>query len=338
MKQHQPDLDVRTLAQEILGYLNFSSGAADVKFLKNLSDLFGILDRPSEKNSPTWRRLGDFLREQLAVLHGESDAFRAVEQAEAVLRLLFDAALPAYREFHRDLLFHQTDEQLFQPFFIGRVCEAVLRQGGPWDETERIVRGAIARLNDYLGHRPVAVLRTEQKIQPYDHEWVRPIPLWIRGAGVAHGPVSRTGRDGPGDPRRHRSGSFCSTPLRPGTTRRAGVRPAGVRLRPSGEQAAELPLRPMGHEQAGQRRPLPPLRVAAGDARRHARPPARPRPAAAQGGALRGGGRAGRHDADGLGRQRQPARRPRFDRHAGHAGAEDRRLSRRLLRAAARTA
>ena len=34
----------------------------------------------------------------------------------------------------------------------------------------------------------MAVLRTEQKIQPYDHEWVRPIPLWIRGAGVAVGP------------------------------------------------------------------------------------------------------------------------------------------------------
>ena len=42
-------------------------------------------------------------------------------------------------------------------------------------------------MNDYLGHRPVAVLRTQQKIQPYAHEWVRPIPLWIRGAGVAVG-------------------------------------------------------------------------------------------------------------------------------------------------------
>ena len=128
------------------------------------------------------------LAAELQAVHGKSDVFQQIDQAEAVLRLVFDAALPAYREFHRDLLFHQTDEGLFQPFFIGRVCEAVLRQGGPWDETDRIVSAALHQLNDYLGHRPVAVLRTEQKIQPYDHEWVRPIPLWIRGAGVAFGP------------------------------------------------------------------------------------------------------------------------------------------------------
>ncbi len=34
----------------------------------------------------------------------------------------------------------------------------------------------------------MAVLRSERKLQPYDHEWVRPIPLWIRGAGAAAGP------------------------------------------------------------------------------------------------------------------------------------------------------
>ena len=128
------------------------------------------------------------LRAELQAVRGTTDAFRQVEQAEAVLGLVFDAALPAYREFHRDLLFHQTEETLFQPFLIGRMCEAVLQQGGPWQESDRIVPAAVHQLNDYLGHRPVAVLRTEQKIQPYDHEWVRPMPLWIRGAGVAPGP------------------------------------------------------------------------------------------------------------------------------------------------------
>ncbi len=124
----------------------------------------------------------------MQAVRGTSDAFRQVEQAEAVLGLVFDAALPAYREFHRDLLFHQTEDSLFQPFFIGRVCEAVLQQGGPWNQAERIVPAVLRQLNDYIGHRPVAVLRTEQKIQPYEHEWVRPIPLWIRGAGAAVGP------------------------------------------------------------------------------------------------------------------------------------------------------
>ncbi len=188
MKKLHPDLDVRTLAQEILGYLNFSSGATDVKFLKNLSDLFGALDRSGEKDLPAWRRLGDFLREQLEILHHDSSTFRAAEQADAVLNILFEMVLPGYREYHRDLLFHQSDAQLLQPFFIGRAAEAVLRQGGPWRESERIVRGAIASLNDYLGYRPVAVLHSERKIQPYEHEWVRPVPLFIQGAGTAHGP------------------------------------------------------------------------------------------------------------------------------------------------------
>jgi hypothetical protein len=188
MKQHHPDAEVRTLAQDVLGYLNFSSGAADVRFLKNLNELFGALDEPGKHEVPTWRRLGDVLRAELHGLHGTSDVFRTIEQAEGVLSVLFEAALTGYREFHRDLLFHQTDEGLFQPLFIGRAAEAVLRQGGPWNETERIVSGAIAALNDYLGYRPVAVLHSEQKIQPYEHEWVRPVPLFVQGAGVSYGP------------------------------------------------------------------------------------------------------------------------------------------------------
>ena len=180
--------DVSSLAQDILGYLNFSSGAPDPRFLKNLNDLFGRIEAARAEREPAWQALGQVLRAELQAVRGVSDAFRQVDQAEAVLGLVFDAALAAYREFHRDLLFHQTEELLFQPLWIGRVCEAVLQQGGPWSQPDRIVPAALHHLNDYIGHRPVAVLRTEQKIQPYDHEWVRPIPLWIRGAGVAPGP------------------------------------------------------------------------------------------------------------------------------------------------------
>ena len=104
-----------------------------------------------------------------------------------MLSLVFEKVLPAYREHHRDLLFHLADDDLLRPFFIGRVAEAVLAEGPPWDETERIVAGALARLNDFIGHRPVAVLHSAQKIEPYPHERVRPIPLYIAGAGVAVG-------------------------------------------------------------------------------------------------------------------------------------------------------
>src|SRR5262249_35622656 len=41
--------------------------------------------------------------------------------------------------------------------------------------------------NDFVGHRPVAVLETRPRGEPYDHERVRPIPLYLRGAGAAHG-------------------------------------------------------------------------------------------------------------------------------------------------------
>jgi hypothetical protein len=182
-----PATDAAKTAQEILGYLNFSSGTVDPRFLRNANHLFELIDVSPGRVEPTWRSMHHELGKTLQELRGRSEAFRQIEQVEAVLGLVFEKTLPAYRQFHADLLFHQSDESLFQPLFIGRVCEAVLQQGGPWDEADRIVVGTISQLNDYLGHRPVAVLRTQQKIQPYAHEWVRPIPLYIRGAGVGVG-------------------------------------------------------------------------------------------------------------------------------------------------------
>ena len=188
----------RKHVEKIVGYLNFSSGAADAHFLRSVNELFGWIDaqgvavkRGGAPVELAWRRMAAVVRAGLDELRDTSEAFREVEQAEHVLRLVFDEFLPAYRHHHRDLLFHQTDEGLFQPFFIGRACEAVLSEGGPWQETERIIRGALGRLNDFLGHRPIAVLEGRQKIQPYAHERVRPIPLYIAGAGVAVGRYHR---------------------------------------------------------------------------------------------------------------------------------------------------
>ena len=104
-----------------------------------------------------------------------------------MLTLVFEHVLPAYRAHHAVLLAHQSDVELFQPFFLARVFEAVLAQRGPWEETDRIVHGALKHLNDYVGHRPVAVLETRQRGEPYEHERVRPIPLYLRDAGTALG-------------------------------------------------------------------------------------------------------------------------------------------------------
>ncbi|MBI3838793.1 MAG: hypothetical protein HY288_12780 [Planctomycetia bacterium] len=173
--------------QELLGYLNFSSGTPDPQFLRNLNELFRGIESGDTQCETSWRTAGHLLRTGLDSLARHSPAFQDVAQARAVLQLGLDEFPTRYREFHRDLLLHQSDAVLWRPFFFGRVFEALLQQGGPWEETDRIMESAIARLNDYIGHRPVAALRTAQRIEPYPHEWIRPIPLYVRGAGASVG-------------------------------------------------------------------------------------------------------------------------------------------------------
>ena len=177
--------------ENIIGYLNFSSGTPDAKFFSDIDRLFVILEGgtsggPGDPSRVTWRIFGGLCREKLESLGRDSSAFRDTAQATAVLKLVLEHVLPAYLAHHRDLLFHQSDVTLFRPYFVGCVFEAVLAQGSPWDESERVMLGALRHLNDYIGHRPVATLET-QKIEPYAHERVRPVPLYVRGAGVAAG-------------------------------------------------------------------------------------------------------------------------------------------------------
>ncbi len=176
--------------QELVGYLNFSSGAPDSQFLANLNRLFAAVEARTPSGG-VWPAVCAELSAMVEELATSEGAFRDVEQARNVLRLAGEVLPGAYSEFHRDLLFHQNVDDLWQPLFAGRAIEALLVQGGPWggtwEDDERIVTGAIDQLNDFIGHRPVAVLRTAQKIEPYAHEWVRPVPLFIRGAGVGAG-------------------------------------------------------------------------------------------------------------------------------------------------------
>jgi hypothetical protein len=170
----------------LLGYLNFSDGRSDPRFQQALNTAYAQF--AAEGSAAPWRSLYDWLVQQCDALSaGGSSAFRDVSQAQAVLRLAFERVPAAYRAHHVDLLAHQTDAALFTPFFLARICEAVLSQAGPWDEEERIVGGALAKLNDYVGHRPIAVLETRPQTELYPHERVRPIPLYIQGAGVAFG-------------------------------------------------------------------------------------------------------------------------------------------------------
>jgi hypothetical protein len=172
--------------QGLLGYLNFAGGKTDARFQKQVGDAYGFLAENGAEEP--WKTLHDVLRAELDALKtGGSSAFRDIKQAHAVLELVFTKVLPTYRQHHTDLLFHLSDRELYQPFFLVRVFEAVLLQGAPWSDERRIVTDAVRQLNDYVGHRPVAILETLPKGEPYDHERVRPIPLFIRGAGVAWG-------------------------------------------------------------------------------------------------------------------------------------------------------
>ncbi|MEX0819030.1 MAG: hypothetical protein WD070_05545 [Pirellulaceae bacterium] len=178
--------DEAEAVEKILGHLNFSSGAPDPRLLANLNQLWKSQVLADASGSP-WQTIGNLLQTELERLSGDSAAFQDATQAAALLDLVWNRTLPDYFEYHRDLLFHQTPERLYNAFFVGRVCEAVLAQGEPWNETDRIKTGAIAHLNDYLGYRPVAVLESK-KIEPYPHERLRPIPLLVRDAGVVAGP------------------------------------------------------------------------------------------------------------------------------------------------------
>src|SRR5204863_2360317 len=90
--------------EQVLGYLNFSSGAADLQFLANLNRLFESTAQ-HKTGLPVWLEVSRLLTDQLAQKRQQSAAFRDADQAAAVLELVFDQTLPAYRRFHRDLLF-----------------------------------------------------------------------------------------------------------------------------------------------------------------------------------------------------------------------------------------
>jgi hypothetical protein len=171
------------ILQEILGYLNFSGGKPDAAFQRNWNTLFAPPER--DKGALAVKAL---LLERLSQLQASVPAFADSSQAQAVLSLTFDHCLPAYRQHHADLLFHLGPEEFEHPFFLVRMTEAILEQGSPWDQSERIVNGTLGKLNDFIGYRPLAVLENGRQMEPYPHERFRPVPIYLRDVGAAHGP------------------------------------------------------------------------------------------------------------------------------------------------------
>ncbi|HEY7425408.1 MAG TPA: hypothetical protein VH682_14350 [Gemmataceae bacterium] len=185
MEARHAQLEQIVSASALLGYLNFSDGRPDPRWQKQLNDAYTFLAEHGE--AAPWQALLDWLSASLRRLHaGGSAAFRDVTQAEKVLSLT-GSVLPAYRRHHADLLAHLDDRDLFGPFFLTRVCETILAQRATGTD-EDADAAVIARLNDFVGHRPIAILETRPQGEPYDHERHRPLPLYLKGAGVAYGP------------------------------------------------------------------------------------------------------------------------------------------------------
>ncbi|PAY20741.1 hypothetical protein CKO51_04430 [Rhodopirellula sp. SM50] len=180
--------------KRLAGYLNFSSGSSDpaIAALWNEAYYHASQGNPLT-GTPAWLVLNNWIEQTLVTLAESTSAFADITQARDVSRLLLSELLPAYMDYHRDLLFHQEPEVLFNGFFLARAAESLLRlyseQDASADEDTQsdLVYQAIGELNDFVGYRPVAVLEN-RRCQPYPNEFVRPIPLYVRGAGVSAGP------------------------------------------------------------------------------------------------------------------------------------------------------
>ncbi len=195
---------IQPVMDQVLGYVNFATGTHDARFFSGLNELFRFFaaqpnpngngksgnSLAAAKDQQLAQKVQVALEVRLQELASTNVTFRDSEQARQVLDLTFNKVLPAYRKHHRDLLFHQNDELLFNSFFLGRVFETVLQQGPAGDHGGELVNNTVAKLNNFIGHRPVATLEG-QKIEPYPHEWIHPVPIFVRDAGVAVGRYCR---------------------------------------------------------------------------------------------------------------------------------------------------
>ncbi|HMP78434.1 MAG TPA: hypothetical protein PKD54_03170 [Pirellulaceae bacterium] len=172
-----------------LGYLNFSTGNHDPAFFVHLDEVYRHL-AGADGPSPGPNMVEQFLNEELRRLQGTNPIFAECRQAQAAIELCFRHVIPAFREFHFDVLFHQPDDFIFNSFFVGRVFEIILSLDLVHQSAEELTPIALRRLNDYCGHRPLPTLETH-KAEPYLHERIRPVPLYIKGAGVSFGPYAQ---------------------------------------------------------------------------------------------------------------------------------------------------
>ncbi len=189
MPASSPPTTLRDALHQVVGYLNFSGGTSDPKTLAAWNVLYASAAHGKPLSGPpAWLIIRQWLEETTAELAEAAANPSHYDQTFKLIRLLFSDTLPAYVDRHKDLLFHQPPEAIFSGFFLGRVAEALLQAislGVSGDDA--IMAEAFDRLDDYVGYRPVP--RLEQAPgEPYPGEFIRPVPLYIAGAGTSDGP------------------------------------------------------------------------------------------------------------------------------------------------------
>jgi hypothetical protein len=172
---------------KVVGYLNFSNGRPDLRFQKAWNEAqhatYGL------NQQEPWTLLSNTIVKEMKTLAEQGgSAFQDLTQARTVLSHLTLHLIPRYRSFHQDTLGHLKDHELFQPLMVVRMLECLLQQTSHFDDIEKTITHTIAKLNDFLGYRPVATLENKQLGEAYPHERFRPIPLYIKDLGVGYGP------------------------------------------------------------------------------------------------------------------------------------------------------
>ncbi|MDO5553412.1 MAG: hypothetical protein Q4G68_06585 [Planctomycetia bacterium] len=176
--------EIKTI-RDLSGYLNFSSGTSEPRFFKAWNDLFFLLAKTTKEG--VWSEARSFLDLAFVQLGQLDPAFRENSRATRVLSIVYDNFIPAWRLFHADLLHHQSDELLYNPFFLAKACALALVNEESWPDLQATVDKMIKQINDFLGYRPIPVLEGREKHEPNPHEWITPLPLYIKGVGIAWG-------------------------------------------------------------------------------------------------------------------------------------------------------
>ncbi|MEM9826507.1 MAG: hypothetical protein AAF958_07950 [Planctomycetota bacterium] len=189
MSNAPPPKSLDDALRRLAGYLNFSDGRTDAATLRAWNDVYAVACNGDPLSGmPAWLVVHSWLGSTLADLAATESAFANIDTALRVMELTWSKLLPSYLDFHRDLLFHQQPELVFNGFFLGKAAAAILAVGDRGDEAS--VAAAIDRMDDYVGYRPVAVLEGHDG-QPYRNESICPVPLYVKGVGLSAGPYRR---------------------------------------------------------------------------------------------------------------------------------------------------